>query len=152
MADIRMQASLASLAAIVALMLGVSACNSLTDPSATQRSALYRAEAQWNAAGLHSYSFDIVQQSVWFDDSLHVEVRADTVFRVTSYVPRQYTARSATITELFKQIRIAFANGAAATATYDNRLGYPTSVNSPDPPHVADMAWRVSLSNVTRLP
>lgn len=91
-------------------------------------------------SGLHSYSFDIAQHSDWFNDSLHVEVRTDTVFRVTSYVPIQYTARSGTIPEFFKQIRSALANGAAATATYDNRLGYPTHVNAPDPPHVADAA------------
>ncbi len=156
MAKIRMEPALAPLAAaaglVVALVFGVSACNGLTDPTATQLSALSRAEAQWNAAGLHSYSFDIAERSVWFDDSLHVEVRADTVFRVTSYVAIPFTARPGTIPELFKQIRIALANGAAATATYDNRLGYPTYVNAPDPPHRADTAWRASVGNVTPLP
>lgn len=136
----------------VAAVLTLAGCNSGTEPF-DQLVALDRAEARWNASGIHNYTFDIGGHSSWFQDSVRVVVRNDTVAsRAVLSGGSPSSGNSTTVSQLFASIRSSLAYNSAVTASYDFRLGYPTHVNVPDPPGVADAAWGVNIGNFRAVP
>jgi hypothetical protein len=137
----------------LAATLTLGGCHFGTDPMAEQQSALDRAEAQWFDAAIRNYSYDIGSVSAWFQDSLRIEVRNDSVLSAT--VLRGNIAAHAfaeTVPGLFAAIRQGLASGSDVRVSYDRTLGYPTHIDIPDPPGRVDGAWSANIGNLQMLP
>jgi hypothetical protein len=136
-----------------AAVLAVLGCHAGTDPIAEQITDLDRAESLWQAAGIHHYSYEIGSASDWFADSLRVDVRNDVVSSVTLLRGNAAAHSSgATVPELFASIRWSLANGSDVRAFYDGALGYPTHIDAPDPPGMADARWGANIGKFRLLP
>ncbi len=92
------------------------------------------ARARWEAAGLDSYSFDVVFHDVEaadFTETFTVEV---VEARVVSVLQNGYDFGAegvegiGTIPDLFDQIESAQSAGGSAEVTYDTELGYPSVI------------------------
>ena len=143
-----MAARFVALLSGLAATLALGGCHWGTAPGADQRAALDQAETLWYASGIHNYTFDVGSHSAWFEDSLRIDVRSDTVASSTSLRNPPGHGSSVTVPQLFAAIRSSLANNSGVTASYHPTLGYPTRVNAPDPPHTADAAWSANVGNL----
>jgi hypothetical protein len=126
--------------------LALCACGSGTDPLQTQDPVFTSALAKWSGAGIHDYNIYEVMSSVWIKDSALVEVRGDTILKVTFYPASQNSGRPPTVTELFRNIQDARASGATVTATYDAGWGFPSNVSFDT--HVPDTGYSITVRNI----
>lgn len=129
----------------IAVAFGSLACGgSATEPTSSEQVALQRAEAEWNAAGVQSYDFDLVTSFAAAHDSVQVQVRNDQVTQSTSYLPGRTTTGKA-IPDLFASVDTAIVSGLKVDVSYDPQLGYPATgtisaqYNTPAGPS----SWRV---------
>ena len=129
-----------------ALTLG--GCHNFTDPIVVQHTDLARAEAQWHAAGIHDYTYDIGSYSAWFVDSLRVDVRNDAVTSATVLRGNaDVHGFGMTVPDMFAAIHRGLVDGSDVRVTYDGTLGYPIRIDIPDPPGVADAEWSANVGN-----
>lgn len=127
-----------SVAAAALMVISAAACNdSTTDPNSNVRNALQQAEAQWSAAGIHNYNYDMVTNDyVGTHDSAQVQVRGDSIVSATSYISSQPATGVETVNQLFADLDYAVSVGVPVQVAFDQQLGYPTYgallvINSP---------------------
>ena len=143
------------LLAIVALpvMLGALGCGgSAADPVSGDRTALLHAEAQWSAAAIHNYNYDLVTSFAAAHDSVQVQVRSDQVALSKSYLSGQTSPAGETVPGFFTAVDDAIVSGLSVQVSYDPQLGYPAigSVGSKISTPAGPSTWRIV--NFTRLP
>jgi len=116
---------LLAIAALPALLGAIACGGSTTDPVSGDRTALLHAEAQWNAAAIHNYDYDLVTSFAASHDSVQVQVRNDQVSLSKSYLTGQASPAGTTIPELFSSVDAAITSGLKVQVVYDPQLGYP---------------------------
>lgn len=107
------------------VLLGATACGGTTEPTSATRIALQHAEAQWSAAGIHDYDYDLVTDHLGQHDSVQVQVRNDQLTLSTSYLSGEASPAGGTMPELFAAVDDAISSGLYVEVTYDPQLGYP---------------------------
>lgn len=132
------------------IALAVGACTGTTAPTSIETNLLV-AHTRWNAAGLHDYSYDAVFGGSWFNDSLRVDVRADTVAAVRSN--RNSTARPQvmTISGMLSRVQNDLASGTLKSATFDRTYGFPIHVTGGQD-GVPDTDYSYGAVNLTPAP
>jgi hypothetical protein len=141
---------LAALAVVLALPLAVAACGSPTGISLAERAALARAEAQWAALGVSSYT--LVEEPRCFCGGLR-QIRSTVVNGVAtervyvddgSPVPANLFTEIATVDAMLADLEQAVRDEAALDATYDAH-GIPVDASIDYSKNIADdeFGWRV---------
>jgi len=115
------------IAALPALLGTVACGGSTADPITGDRTALLHAEAQWDAAAVHNYDYDLVTSFAASHDSVQVQVRNDQVSLSKSYLTGQASPAGTTIPELFSSVDAAITSGLKVQVVYDPQLGYPAN-------------------------
>lgn len=132
----------------------LSACRAAGEDS-TQRALVQLAmnRQHWFAAAIHDYSFDYDLAAMIFSPPLHIEVRGDTVNRVTDRNTGAVygNAGMSTVDSLFARVAQLISSAHSdLSVEYNLAIGYPTRIavdsNIPDAESV------VTITNFQRSP
>jgi hypothetical protein len=108
-------------------------------------------QAQWNAYGLSSYSFDYRLRAMIYSvgcptASWHLTVQQNSVTAATCLATDSaVTPPSVTIDTLFAQVMRALSEKRISAIAYDAQWGYPTSIEFAGPP---DAAYSEAATNL----
>ena len=124
--------------------------------SEAQEQELLENQAKWEAFEWANYDFNFQQFSIReapFSGYLLVEVtqhQIESVFWQGQDVTDEVADSILTLTELFKVLQLSL-DAFSFNVTYDEKYGYPTTVNIDYEPMVADDELVITISNVVRL-
>lgn len=135
-------------------LLVAGACSSIND-SATNTALLQLGtnRERWQSKGIHDYSFDYDFAAMIQTRPLHIEVRADTVNRVTDRVTGEIlmNAGNPTVDSLFARVSSLIAHPSnGIRVQYNAALGFPESITSGS--NVPDTGYTITVTNLASLP
>jgi hypothetical protein len=142
-----MRSSFVRCFAAAALALFAS-CRTVTGPSLHD---VLAHQAQWNAHGLSSYSFDYTLRAMIYSvgcptASWHLTVQQNSVTAATCLATDSaVTPPRVTIDTLFAQVLRALSEKGISAITYDAQWGFPTSIQFAGPP---DAAYSEAATNL----
>jgi hypothetical protein len=136
------------------LLLVSGACASIND-SATDTALLQLGtnRERWQSHAIHDYGFDYDFASMIQTRPLHIEVRADTVNRVTDRVSGEVLPNpgNPTVDSLFARVSSLIANPSnGIRVQYNAALGFPESITSGT--NVADTGYTITVTNLAPSP
>jgi Family of unknown function (DUF6174) len=123
-------------------------CRTVTGPSLDN---VLAHQAQWNAHGLSSYSFDYTLRAMIYSvgcptASWRLTVQHDSVTAATCLATDSaVTPPRVTIDTLFAQVLRALSEKGISAITYDAQWGFPTSIEFAGPP---DAAYSEAATNL----
>ena len=129
------------------LVLGGASCTSATSP-AGRIYVLREHRAQWRAAGIHAYAFNLQTQAMLSGPPVRIEVRADTVARVVNRATgAELTVRDwPTVDSLFVSAEdLLRGDNYHPTIRYAPRLGYPVEIDAAS--DIPDAGYSVIISD-----
>jgi hypothetical protein len=143
-----------NLVGAVLVTLILSACRAMgEDPTQTALLQLSVNRQKWVAEAIHDYSFDSDLTAMVFSPPLHIEVRGDTVNRVTDRATGAVYGNAGypTVDSLFAHVlQLISSPHSDLSVQYNLAIGYPTriEVNSSIP----DAGSVVAITNFQRAP
>jgi hypothetical protein len=136
------------------LLLPCGACTSIDDTAShTALLQLSTNRAKWQSQAMHDYSFDYNFASMIQSRPLHIEVRADTVNRVTDRVTGDTYPNpgNPTVDSLFARVSSLIAHPAnGLRVQYNGAFGYPENITSGS--DVPDTGYTITVTNLAKLP
>jgi len=145
-----MKTTLVGVAGLAVVLIG---CNSIDeDLNTAERLRLALNRQKWSAQAVHNYSFDYNLSAMIFTHPLRIDVRADTVNRVTDRdTGAIYSNGGApTIDSLFSSIESLLSDrNNKPVIEYDGQVGYPTSIDAPS--NIPDTGYSITVTNFQRL-
>lgn len=130
------------------LVLFATSCRTVSGPSLND---VLAHQAQWNAHGLSSYSFDYTLRAMIYSvgcptASWRLTVQQNSVTAATCLATDSaVTPPRVTIDTLFAQVRRALTERGISAIVYDPRWGFPTNIEFAGPP---DAAYSETATNL----
>ncbi|HXJ31553.1 MAG TPA: DUF6174 domain-containing protein [Gemmatimonadales bacterium] len=143
-----MHSKLVRFTAVAVLVLLEASCQTASGPRLDD---VLSHQAQWNAHGLSSYSFDYTLRAMIYSvgcptASWHLTVQQNSVAAATCLATDSaVTPPSVTIDTLFAQVMRALSEKRISAIAYDAQWGFPTSIEFAGPP---DAAYSEAATNL----